>query len=380
MSAHPPGPAWLRALRRIVDGELALVDPAGRRRHTLMQEVATRVSLRRMMLLLALFAAMRWLLGGDLPPPPLQFAGAAAGGLLLLALAHFYRRTTGFAQEAAVAVLYLPLLLRMLLGPSEQWSRDPELALGGVVLLPVIVLPLLVRLSSALAFVLACASTMLVFAALADVPRGPMQALWFYFAVAVAAGLKLRRARTNIGVRYARALESAWTRATVDPLSGLLNRAGWMRAAARCLDRCGDGCCMALVDLDHFKRVNDAFGHAVGDEALARVGQALAARSGATMVVARLGGEEFACLAPDTSVVAMERYLARVRADLHAASLPYQLTFSAGVAACRPGEGLERLMQRVDRALYAAKDAGRNRTIHADPPLPLARVGGHATG
>ena len=124
--------------------------------------------------------------------------------------------------------------------------------------------------------------------------------------------------------------------------------------------------CVALVDLDHFKRINDGYGHRVGDEALA--GFAAAAREvlRETDVLARWGGEEFLVLLPESEPVASGLLaLDRLREALAARCLcpaapQLQVTFSAGVAEYRPGEAIEQTLARADQALYAAKAAGRN--------------------
>lgn len=138
-----------------------------------------------------------------------------------------------------------------------------------------------------------------------------------------------------------------------------------------------------LVDLDHFKNINDSFGHPFGDTCLQAVAQALREGCGrSTDFMARYGGEEFVVLLPDTDAAGAEtvaqRMLERVRAlVLHSDDLEVRVTCSIGVAAVRPRHGRRAatLVQRADLALYAAKHGGRNRTASAaDLPEPQSRT------
>ncbi len=154
-----------------------------------------------------------------------------------------------------------------------------------------------------------------------------------------------------------------------DPLTQLFNR--------RYLDSVSPGLlasamrrnsplALALVDLDHFKRVNDRFGHPAGDMVLAHVGRLIAASLRPSDVVCRYGGEEFCILFPDTGAAGAEKALATLMSKIALLSLPWDaaqpgnFTFSAGVAVM-PVHGVEFavLLAAADRALYEAKDAGR---------------------
>ncbi|HOX44925.1 MAG TPA: sensor domain-containing diguanylate cyclase [Myxococcota bacterium] len=122
----------------------------------------------------------------------------------------------------------------------------------------------------------------------------------------------------------------------------------------------------ALLDLDRFKRVNDGHGHEVGDEVLVEFAERLRASSRATDVLARWGGEEFVVLLPRTTLAQASMVAERMRRAV--ADQPFQtsagklwVTLSAGVVAWRRGEGDASLLRRADQAMYAAKEAGRNR-------------------
>lgn len=148
---------------------------------------------------------------------------------------------------------------------------------------------------------------------------------------------------------------------TLDPLTGIANRRG---LAQRFADpNIARPIGLAVIDCDHFKRVNDNFGHDVGDEVLVAVAEAL---QGDDVFIGRLGGEEFVALVyrDDWQVVA-ENARARVATGvrLRAPKLAFEVTASAGLARVHDGDTLESAIKRADRALYAAKDAGRDRSF-----------------
>lgn len=158
-----------------------------------------------------------------------------------------------------------------------------------------------------------------------------------------------------------------------DELTGLHNRRRLMAAMLRPEVRLHPHC-LLIADLDHFKRINDTYGHVVGDTALRAVGMALSAQARTGEVVARIGGEEFAVLLPDTDVAEAAHTAERLRAAVAGLSLPQlggrQLTLSIGVSACEgrfcpqhasDEEHRALLMHRADLALYQAKALGRNR-------------------
>jgi diguanylate cyclase (GGDEF)-like protein len=154
--------------------------------------------------------------------------------------------------------------------------------------------------------------------------------------------------------------------ATVDALTGVRNRR-WLdlafeQAIAGLRDRGGDASVL-MIDLDHFKTLNDTHGHSVGDAVLRRTSQVLAASLRPTDLVARYGGEEFAALLPDTdlteAVAIAERLRNAVRAASSVPALP-PLSISVGVASAKPPTTADALLSAADAALYRAKHAGRN--------------------
>jgi len=153
-----------------------------------------------------------------------------------------------------------------------------------------------------------------------------------------------------------------------DLLTGLPNRTWFQAALTRELSkvqRSGGSIAIALLDLDHFKAVNDEYGHAVGDEALKHVAKQLKAQARAGDFVARMGGEEFIVLMQASSVLHAQAGAERLRACIAALPFtspngPHTLTASVGVALYRPGISSQLLMRAADRAMYRAKHAGRN--------------------
>jgi diguanylate cyclase (GGDEF)-like protein len=165
-----------------------------------------------------------------------------------------------------------------------------------------------------------------------------------------------------------------------DPLTGLLGRRPMERllqAEVLRQRRSGQPCALLSVDIDHFKQINDRCGHAVGDAVLVCVAQALQKVAREVDSVARMGGEEFFALLPGTDLAgaqqAAQRMLEAVRhLACPQAGEPVAVTISIGVAVAEAGrEPVHALLRRVDHALYAAKQAGRDRVACAPPPGPV---------
>jgi diguanylate cyclase (GGDEF)-like protein len=162
-----------------------------------------------------------------------------------------------------------------------------------------------------------------------------------------------------------------------DALTGLPNRRQFMRAGEQMLDqarRYGRAASVLVIDLDHFKSVNDRFGHAAGDALLKAVGQLLRDHQRAADLPARLGGEEFAMLLPETDVAGALTMAERLRAKCEALRVdvpggvfaPVNATMSVGAAGLNADDrALDDLLRRSDAALYSAKQAGRNRVERA---------------
>jgi diguanylate cyclase (GGDEF)-like protein len=160
--------------------------------------------------------------------------------------------------------------------------------------------------------------------------------------------------------------------ARVDPLTGVANRLALIEAIERLLDAAatdGRPLGVLLIDADHFKSVNDRFGHTGGDNLLRSLTDSIRLSLGQEGILGRLGGEEFVVLSPGTGLdqtrVLGERIRAAVeRATLEIAGETLRLTVSIGATVATPGErDVTALLQRADTALYAAKHAGRNQVV-----------------
>lgn len=161
--------------------------------------------------------------------------------------------------------------------------------------------------------------------------------------------------------------------ACTDPLTQLRNRRFMMEVAqheAAVVERGGRPLSVLLGDIDHFKRINDQHGHAVGDGVLRAIARVL--RDGVREVdhVARWGGEEFLVLLPGTELEEAQQVADRLRAAVQALAdvegrRELGLSITLGLAELRPGESIEQALMRADRALYEGKQAGRNRVVLA---------------
>ena len=194
--------------------------------------------------------------------------------------------------------------------------------------------------------------------------------------------------RVRIGAQakeLSRAVHTLQHMATQDTLTGLLNRrvmTDLAESEMKLALRHGTSLTVAIVDLDHFKQINDRFGHAAGDAVLRGFAGHALAELRRVDKIARWGGEEFLILLPQVSdleaVSAIER-LRQATQRLRYAGFPaVRATFSAGVAQLRPGETMAHWLERADHALYRAKASGRNRTDRA--PLAPTAVGASAGG
>lgn len=174
-----------------------------------------------------------------------------------------------------------------------------------------------------------------------------------------------------------RELSDARREATIDSLTGLFNRRAFdERLVDLVRHHAGleDGFCLLLLDIDNFKRINDTYGHMVGDKVLSEFAKQLGKLTRRSDFVARYGGEEFAILLPYTRITSAFTVAENVRGTLERVRLRRSasgeslgsVTVSIGVACSRDGEDSESLLARCDAALYRAKRIGRNRTVLAD--------------
>jgi len=166
--------------------------------------------------------------------------------------------------------------------------------------------------------------------------------------------------------------EQAKTEAMLDFLTGVANRKAFDEALATCAGAAASGAsdlCLLLIDIDHFKRFNDTFGHIVGDEVLKFVTKKTREIVRGRDFLARFGGEEFVVILPGTPLEGAKTVAENIRAffaetNLKSTSTSKKLgmiTVSIGAAYYRSGEPLEDFINRCDQALYFAKNTGRNR-------------------
>jgi diguanylate cyclase (GGDEF)-like protein len=265
---------------------------------------------------------------------PIPFYAAAYGGILALTMLQAYSggAASGYAVLMMMAMIWFGVR-----------TSDRELAIGMGVLAACAYLP------------------MLIFGS----PAYPVS--WGHATLLVLVGLSvaysLRAVTRETQTLNARLLKEA----TVDDLTGLLNRRGWRMTAERELARAareGTEVGLLLLDLDSLKEINDSHGHDVGDRVLVETADRMREALRAGDVIARLGGDEFGALLMDTSdgqaLAAVDR-LSGMTPDLG--------SFSAGAAEWDGSEGLDELLRRADVALYTAKTGGGSRLEIAPPTL-----------
>ena len=194
-------------------------------------------------------------------------------------------------------------------------------------------------------------------------------------AVAIMAGTlsRLRKSLKTRALELAEALDRIRDMARHDELTRLINRRHVTELMQREFvrrERSGEAICIAMIDIDHFKRINDTLGHPAGDEVLRKFSQQALAAVRRNDVLARWGGEEFLLLLPLTGLEAARDVLERMRSRLQGvawldADPSLQVTFSAGLAEASTNESVEATIARADVAMYRAKREGRDRIVCA---------------
>lgn len=262
---------------------------------------------------------------------------------------------TGPARGAVMAIVMLVILYGMFGLPASQARA---LSMAGFVLM----------------------GGVMIFKALTDPEHYDPRVEFFHlvFAATVMAAvsvLSIRLGRMRERLRAQKqALEDALARirdlATRDPLTGLLNRRAMTESLQPLL---AGGGTLALMDLDHFKRLNDGHGHAAGDAALRGFGEVARGLLRPGDLLSRWGGEEFLLWLPEAEERDAVAVVQRLRDALRELPVPgappdYRITFSAGVAACGTAVDLEAAVECADQAMYRAKTAGRDRTVACCEP------------
>ncbi|OLF52232.1 sensor domain-containing diguanylate cyclase [Pseudomonas chlororaphis] len=307
--------------------------------------------------LLLLSAGMNWtamrVFAGRLPHLPGLFAGAALWLLLCLVPAFYGSMSTRVSVYSALVTAY------GVLTALEFWRSRRQLEVAYVPAL------LLTLLHTAFYAVRAFADKGLAFD---NALSGSGQGVSFFSLMLFEAMLYV------IGIAYvtlAMVKERAELRfkaaAFSDALTGVGNRRAFMTRGERSLldsQRRGAGAALLLCDLDHFKRLNDTYGHQTGDQALIAFGQLALANLRPQDVFGRIGGEEFACLLPETDERQAVQVAERLRRGFSELAMlePGLLSVSIGVVTTQDvGHDLSRLLSEADQALYTAKGKGRNR-------------------
>ncbi len=168
-------------------------------------------------------------------------------------------------------------------------------------------------------------------------------------------------------------LQSARGEALIDPLTGILNRRGFENSAKLTLSdhpALSKGLCLLMIDIDHFKRINDTYGHLFGDKVIRAVANTLKSKVRGQDSVARLGGEEFALLLAETNLAGAHTVAENIRQTIEGCQIHRHdnqekiggITISIGIAPYTSGNGLVDLLGHADKALYVSKRQGRNRT------------------
>jgi diguanylate cyclase len=189
--------------------------------------------------------------------------------------------------------------------------------------------------------------------------------------------LKNQLNTTNIEIEQLRdELTHVRKASSTDGLTGLLNRLAFDKALDELvLNSIPKKACLAILDIDNFKRINDSFGHVTGDKVIKFVASILNKHTEEQHQVARYGGEEMAVIMPETALPEAYKLIEQIRRDLESARIKHktnkdtigQVTVSAGIASLQVGDDSNSLLSRADNALYRAKESGRNKVITESP-------------
>jgi len=300
---------------------------------------------------------------------PLWLPLAAAPAAWLLA-----SLSQDFLDTLAYRVILSSVLMALLLGLTafEFWrGREEQLPSRGLVVL--------LFASMAVVFLVRIPLIGVIPAPFGALPLNPIWvaafhlAMFFHTIVLAVLVVALDKERLELEQR---------TRAQTDSLTGALNRRGFMSRGHRLILRhqtSGDPICLLFLDLDHFKALNDRFGHSGGDDVLIRFVTLVHQYVRPGDFLFRIGGEEFYCLLPDTTADGGVAVAERIRREFEAAMLEVagtqvRATVSIGGAATETcGYDVDVLVRRADMAAYAAKRQGRNQVVRALPDAPLSR-------
>jgi diguanylate cyclase (GGDEF)-like protein len=320
-----------------------------------------------------------WLLGTWRLPEPLRQAvmlsHSSAQGI---ASAGLHADVDKLARIVALSGAIADIWVRENATVASEVARD--MAMDFVGLVPVNLEPVLTRSAAAMPQVAELFDLKL--GTPEEISRVLDQATETLVMVTLRAARQIDSAREAIDSlqHKTRALEEASQR---DKLTGLYNRArfdGYLAEEFAIAQRNGKPLSVVMADVDHFKRVNDTWGHAAGDRVLVAVAEALGGRLRPRDLVARYGGEEFVLILPETDAPGSEVVADRIRKKIAGtatdvgAAQPLTVTMSFGCATVNPSRfgTAGELLAAADQALYAAKRGGRNRVVLHKPPAPHA--------
>lgn len=214
-----------------------------------------------------------------------------------------------------------------------------------------------------------CTAAPIVAVLVADAPAAALRQAWLglalYLPICIAAATIIHRYLLRAMARHFAAERSLAERANTDHLTGMLARQRFFELGGFAVERAqhhAEPLCALYLDVDHFKSINDAWGHAAGDEALIALSDALARVLRPNDLFGRLGGDEFAVLLPGCGLTDALAVVERLKHSVATTQTPVgPLTISVGAAPLRPGQDLAKLLADADVGLMEAKRQGRNR-------------------
>lgn len=203
--------------------------------------------------------------------------------------------------------------------------------------------------------------------------------IWFSFVGSYISALRNRLSTTNHELNHA--LKTIENLAIHDDLTQAYNRRHMhqeLQRAKSIADRAGIAFSIAIFDLDHFKQINDTFGHQKGDDALKHLVNEVSGRIRESDIIARYGGEEFIIIMINTDIAGAEKCAQKIHSGMHHIKYPgfpdsFGLTISIGVTAYQPVEAIDNMIFRADKALYRAKANGRDRVVVELPETVIRR-------
>ncbi|AWV07466.1 diguanylate cyclase [Lysobacter maris] len=289
--------------------------------------------------------------------------------VLALLIAAWLIRASGFSRRTVVfGILYTLVFSVAIAATTAIEPARLSLTHVAVMLMAVILLPFALSRLAATGIIAALALPMCGLLWHLGTPLALWGAYGLFFGAGCAIGLTQRAAHLGASADIFMHRQRLLERLHRDSLTGTANRDGWEARAElmrRTHQRAGTPLSVVYFDLDHFKSINDRYGHARGDALLQEVSTVMRAQLRKYDLLARIGGEEFVALLPDLDAAAATGVAERIRRAVAAIDTPASVTISAGVTQVRDGEPLETTTDRADAALLAAKRLGRDRVEQA---------------